>query len=117
MNPGSIAKLWCSSAFRVNVIPGTTHSECKRKSADTMYKIQESCVLEFRSTFLDILQVSECFKPTLAFKQAGMGTEISRREDGNQNINLKNHNFHPRHQFGCFVTCTIKGYIRSINNV
>ena len=72
-----------------NVIPGTTHSECKRKSADTMYKIQMSCVLEFRSIFLDILQVSGCFKPTLAFKQAGMGTEISCREDGNQMLILR----------------------------
>jgi len=46
-----------------------------------------------------------------------MGTEISHREAGNQSVNLKNHNFHPRHQFDCFVICTIKGYIRSINNV
>jgi len=75
-----------------NVIPGTTHSESKRISADIMYKIQESCVL----------QVSGRFKPTLAFKQARMGTEISHREAGNQNVNLKNHNFHPRHQFDCF---------------
>lgn len=81
-----------------NVIPGTTHSESKRISVDIIYKIQESCVLQF-SMFLYILQVSGCFKPTLAFKQARMGTEISHREAGNQNVNLKNHNFHPRHQF------------------
>jgi len=37
----------------------------------------------------------------LVFKQATMGTEISHREDGNQSVNLKNHNFHPRHQFDC----------------
>jgi hypothetical protein len=100
-----------------NVIPGTTHSASKRISADIMYKIQVSCVLQFRSMFLDILQDSGCFKLTLAFKQGGMGTESSHREAGNQNVNLKNHNLHSRHQFDCFVICTIKGYIRNINNV
>lgn len=53
-----------------------------------MHKIQQPCALQLRSEFLDILLVSGCLKHTLAFKQAGMGTEIGHGEASNQNVNL-----------------------------